>query len=425
MATDLFSTAVAIFRAGPDQMPAALSPELAAQMQSALAYRLQSLASATLRAYVRHWREFRAYCARFGKTHLPAQPETVALYLAWLADYRHHEKQHDMRLAIDKHDESDPCPNYPVLRVSQIQQRLAAVSTVHRFNDLPSPADSGTVQKTLDGIINAHQRTRGVRQRQGLSKEDVREIIGLIGTEELIDVRDRALLLLLFLGAFRRSELAALRVEDVTIDRDGLVVRSTHSKTNQHGRQGVQRKAIAQQSDPSFDPVRWYTRWLEESGIMSGDVFRALVHGKVGPKAMSGDDINEVLKRRVLDRICAWLVRNEKLNHPLVKTPADPSSGKPLPPLWTGKPAAPRWVRSRFTSHVIDALRLEFDLPASYDPRTFSAHGARIGFVTLKRDEGRSDYSIKQVTWHKSDVMLDRYTYSPDLWRGNATKDTF
>lgn len=48
-------------------------------------------------------------------------------------------------------------------------------------------------------------------------------------------LRDSALLLIGFAGAFRRSEIVALNVEDVEFVREGLVIMLRQSKTDQEG----------------------------------------------------------------------------------------------------------------------------------------------------------------------------------------------
>jgi site-specific recombinase XerC len=55
----------------------------------------------------------------------------------------------------------------------------------------------------------------------------------------IIGARDRALILLGFAGAFRRSELVGLDLEDCAFGKDGLTVTLRRSKTDQ---QGVGRK---------------------------------------------------------------------------------------------------------------------------------------------------------------------------------------
>jgi integrase len=70
----------------------------------------------------------------------------------------------------------------------------------------------------------------------------------------LLAQRDRALLLLGFSGAFRRSELVGLNVEDLAETTDGLMVTIRRSKTDQEGE--GRKIGIPPGSDPATCPLR-------------------------------------------------------------------------------------------------------------------------------------------------------------------------
>src|SRR2546426_855931 len=78
-------------------------------------------------------------------------------------------------------------------------------------------------------------------------------------------IRDRAILLVGFAGAFRRSELAGMTLDDIQFTNDGLVITLRHSKTDQEG-EGYD-KGIPYGSTPATCPVRALRAWLEASGI--------------------------------------------------------------------------------------------------------------------------------------------------------------
>ena len=88
------------------------------------------------------------------------------------------------------------------------------------------------------------------------------------------DYRDRALLLLGFAGALRRSELVALNVEDLDFCIEGLRVTIRHSKTDQAG--ATQQIAIPFGSRPETCPVTAVKRWLDYRSIDTGAIFRRL-----------------------------------------------------------------------------------------------------------------------------------------------------
>lgn len=108
--------------------------------------------------------------------------------------------------------------------------------------------------------------------------------------------RDATLLLVGYAGAFRRSELASLRVEDVEFTGDGAVILLRRSKTDQEGR-GV-RKALPYGSKKETCPVRSLKGWLETLDREEGALFcRIDRHGNVGD-GISDRAICDVVKKR-------------------------------------------------------------------------------------------------------------------------------
>ena len=175
----------ALVPAGTDSRPStpgpyALTPaEVAAEVGTAEAYREKAYAASTLRAYRGDWRDFVGYCAARGASPLPADPLVVRTYLAVAAE-------RDGR------------------KVATLQRRIAAIAYHHR--------EAGHALDTQDAALRA--TWRGIRRDVGVAPtrkapavtEAVKAMVaGLPDT--LVGVRDRALLLLGFAGAFRRSEL--------------------------------------------------------------------------------------------------------------------------------------------------------------------------------------------------------------------------
>jgi integrase len=103
------------------------------------------------------------------------------------------------------------------------------------------------------------------------------KMLGMVATapDGLAGMRDRALLLLGFAGAFRRSELVALDVADIEETETGLLVTIRHSKTDQEG-QGV---TIAIARGDIACPVKALQAWLDATGIEAGPVFRPIDKG--------------------------------------------------------------------------------------------------------------------------------------------------
>jgi hypothetical protein len=187
--------------------PASIEREL----ESAARYAASALAPATRRAYERDWCVFADWCVARGLRPMPAAPEAVAAFLAAEADRE--------------------------FRPVTIAKRAAA----HRAQDEPNPCDSAAVAAVVAGI----RRERGVRplrKAHPLELEPLARLLEPIDTATLAGVRDRAMLLLGFAAALRRSELVALDVDDLAFDpARGLLVTIRRSKADQEQEGGRSR----------------------------------------------------------------------------------------------------------------------------------------------------------------------------------------
>ena len=132
-----------------------------------------------------------------------------------------------------------------------IDARLAAISAAHRAAGHDSPTKEEAVRLVRRGV----RRTLGTAQRQvrPVTVPDLRTMLEGLGTDPA-GCRDRALLLLGFAGALRRSELVGLDVADITEGADGLTVRLRRSKTDQEG--AGRTVGIPYGSNPVTCPVR-------------------------------------------------------------------------------------------------------------------------------------------------------------------------
>ena len=120
------------------------------------------------------------------------------------------------------------------LAVATLQHRLIAIHRAHIDKGYASPVSDKLVKRTMQGI----RRTFGTAQRrvQALVKDDLIELLVLVAKQKHFKAaRDKAILLIGFAGAFRRSELVALTVEDITPHAHGIELRIVRSKTDQEG----------------------------------------------------------------------------------------------------------------------------------------------------------------------------------------------
>ena len=225
------------------------------------AYLHQSLSNNTHRAYEADLAHFRAWGGS-----IPASPETIAEYLAAHA---------------------------PSLSMATLDRRVVAISRAHAERGFESPTQTGLVRAVRRGI----KRVEGEAQRQAtpLLTSDLQQVLGALGDDPR-GVRDRAILLLGFAGAFRRSELVALDRSDLEFVRGGVVAYVRHSKTDQVH---IGRKLGIPASTGDLCPVEALTGWLALTEPY-GPLFRRVDrHGNILDHRLSSEAVGLVVKQRV------------------------------------------------------------------------------------------------------------------------------
>lgn len=301
--------------------------ELTTLAEQVRGYAESALAASTRKAYSQAWGEFTLWCEQYGASSLPASPEALAAYLAHLAES---------------------------LKVSTIQKKLSAISQAHQVAEVDNPAHSKLVRLTMKGIRNA----KGIRpeQKAAAVTSDIQAMVQAL-PDNLLGVRDKALLLVGFAGAFRRSELVALDVEDLEWRADGLAILLKSSKTDQEAEGHT--KGIHYGHGETC-PVRALQAWLEEADITSGPVFRAVNrHGQVQPGRLSDRTVARVVKR---------------------------------------------------TAEA-----------AGLDPDRYSGHSLRAGLATSAAAAGAQERDIMKQTGHKSVQMVRRYIRDGELFKDNVS----
>jgi len=294
------------------------------------AYAAAALSPNTIRAYDADLRAFTAFCAASGMSWLPAQPAAVALYLA--------------RLAQDGR------------KVSTIGRACHAIAAAHHAARLDSPCSSRIVREVLRGIRRSHGSA--ATAKRPISPAELRAMLTRVEGPPTRALRDRAILLVDYAGAFRRSELAALNIADVEFCTEGLRIHLGRSKTDQ---EGMGRKvAVAYSSGAENCPVRALQAWLTAYGVDRGPLFVDVT---------SADWIRHV---RISDRMIARLIK-------------------------------------RLAARV------------GIDPARVSGHSMRSGFVTAAARLKHADHAIMRQTGHKKIDTLLRYIREANLFVDNAS----
>ncbi|MGU3388521.1 site-specific integrase [Methylobacterium sp. D53M] len=342
------------------------------------AYQRASKADATVRAYRSDVRVFETWCQRFGFRSMPASPETVVAFIV-------HEAE-EGRAA------------------STLGRRLAAIRYGHKLAKSPDPTDDEGVHAAMKGA----RRKVGVAPTQkAAATAEILAALLMRTPDTLTGKRDRALLALGFAGAFRRSELVALDVEDLREDPEGLRVMVRRSKVDQEGR-GFE-KAIPH--GRFIRPVALVREWLDAAGITSGPVFRPVSRsGRVRKSAQGGNEgvsNTHPFEDGVQDQ------------HPVegadYSAPLRQSDVKPLRSPNPGTSKAPRLT----TQAVADIIK-RYCAAAGLDASTFGAHSLRAGYITTAAERGADLARIMDQSGHRDPRTVVGYIRRANAFKGHS-----
>jgi site-specific recombinase XerD len=321
--------------------PLELAAELPLSADEA-AYVAAARAPNTLRGYRSDWAEFTDWCLRQNLTPLPAAAATVSAYLTELARAQ--------------------------AKVGTMSRRLSAIRFAHRLRNHPDPTTGARVVAVWEGI----RRTHGAPPDQAtpLMPPELFDVLdacprtktwktkGRAPEPDVAGFRDRALLLIGFFGALRRSELTALTVQDVNDHPNGLVVALPRSKTNQRGEHD-ELVVLPRAGSPDRCPVIALAAWRAASNITDGPLLRPVSKGnRPLPRPLNSESVNDLVR---------------------------------------------------------GAVRR-----AGLDPAGYSAHSLRAGFVTYAHLRGASDRAIAHQTRHRSLATVGTYVRIHEVWANNA-----
>lgn len=283
-------------------------------------YLLSGRADNTRRAYACDLKHFAAW----GGT-IPATPEQVAQYLAA------HAQTH---------------------KSTTLLRRTAAIAWAHAELNVATPTASALVKGVLHGIQRRHGTP--ARQVKPISLVELKVLLRTpsASAKTLAGLRNRALLLIGFAGAFRRSELASLTLASLQFTARGVLIHLERSKTDQVGRG---RSIAIPVATGARCPVKTLQRWLSKANIQSGAIFRMIdQHGNLGQSAITPQSVSLLIKRCCTE--------------------------------------------------------------AGLDAHEFSGHSLRAGLVTAAANAGEASWRIRAHTGHKSDAMLARYIRAADAF---------
>jgi site-specific recombinase XerD len=298
----------------------------------------QQIAYGTRRAYKSGWNLFVEWCIKNNFIAQQATPSIVAIFLT----YQFKEKNHHS---------------------STINRRLAAIKFWFKSQNLKSPTEDDLVHSVLKGI----RRDKNVKHsspKKATLKELIMQMVDLCPSDNIRGIRDRAILLLGFSGAYRRSELVSINIEDITFqDGKGMDIFHRYSKTDQEGKGEI--KAITQAKKLfQYCPIGAVKKWIDVSNITSGALFRGITKGG------------------------------------MIKS-------------------------SRISVDVIYNLIKDCTIQLGYEYEDYSPHSLRSGFITeAVRQKARFD-KIRQVSKHKSLKSMEIYFKDEDRYEDHPGENIF
>ena len=318
----------------------------------------ESLAANTWRAYAADWRAWSSWAAEHDLAVLPARPVDLARYLV---------------------DQAGP------LAVGTLTRRLSAIRKAHTLAGHPDPADDPAVREVLRGLRRQHGVAR--RGAPPLWTSDIERIIAATLTvpspvwgagQGTGEVRDRALILLAYTSALRRSELADLDLADLEADPAGMVLHVGRSKTDQDAEGTF--VGIPYASRPQLCAVLAIRSWTERLTTLLG----------VCPTELTGPLFRPVDRRGRLGTL-----------------------GRAR--LGPHAPLSPAAIRDALIRRAVAA-----GLTPAHGDRFFTAHSTRAGFATQAAANGASERAIMDQGRWKSLQVARGYIRRGSVFTDNA-----
>lgn len=297
-------------------------------------------AESTWRAYQSDWKDFVEWCTDRQVAAVPAEAETVARYLVALAAAG--------------------------LKPATLYRRLASISVVCETLGHPNPTRDRMIRDRLSGIV----RVMGTAQAQAApaTTAEIRKMVASLESPatggrrpatNLHAVRDRAIILVGFAAALRRSELAGLNLADIRSVPQGLEVSIRRSKTDQWGAGVV--VAVPYGSHHETCPVRSLNEWITAAEL-----------------APTTDRGTQALFRSI---------------------------------------SPDGWLLGRMSGQAVSQVVARAAKRAGLDPNAnWSGHSLRAGLATSAARAGVPDRVIMATTRHRSRTTLDRYIREGKRW---------
>lgn len=219
-------------------------------------------APATIRAYQSDFEKFIAHLEKIHEIALPASPANIADFVLILMSSG--------------------------MSAAYIRRVVAAISAIHRLNRFADPTKDPDV--TLAMRRMHRQLGRCAKQASGITAPTLERMLAATDLTYR-GVRNRAMLLLAYEGLLRRSELVALRAEDLVLEEGNAMGRVLlrRSKTDQ----------LAQGRWIGFThrTAEALDHWLACSKIRKGQLFQGINNAGKLSGFLCAEQVNRIYKR--------------------------------------------------------------------------------------------------------------------------------
>ncbi|MDH6297834.1 MULTISPECIES: site-specific integrase [Agrobacterium] len=268
----------------------------------------EGMGANTLRALTSDLAYLEAWALAATKRSLP-WPAPEALLLKFVAQHlwdpqkRATDRDHGMPADVDQllRDQGflkSTGPHAP----DTVRRRLASWSTLTKWRGFSGAFTSPALKQAIRLAVRATSRPRKRKSAKAVTGDVLSKLLATCATESLRDLRDRAILMVAFAsGGRRRSEIAGLRLEQLTVEApievtDGpplpsLAIHLGRTKTTS-----------GEQDDVVYltgRPVEALNAWMAAAKIDKGSVFRGIGRwGTVSKRALDPQSVNAILKQR-------------------------------------------------------------------------------------------------------------------------------
>lgn len=310
------------------QLPLFIDSQLAALQETRQQLSTSILAASTLKSYQHDWKLFAQWCTSVGRVERPASSDTISLFL------------------------TDQIANG--CKVTTARRRWHAINHFHRSYGIEPAGRLDAIMLMRSAQRQRLERPRRVRPLTIAEIGEISDALMRDGSPRA--VRDRAVMLVGFASALRRSSLVALTLDDLEFTPEGALLTILREKQDQEGK----------------------------------GRFVAIPPGKH-------------LRTCSVSALRAWLAIRPKTESPRIF-------------LAIGKGRRPSGINPECIATIVK--RSAFLI--GRDPRYYGAHSLRAGFITAAGEAGQSDLMIAEHSGHRDMNVLRSYVRRTNAFRANA-----